>query len=706
MPKPTQSIVHCCYTAALVIIAICLNKPLQAQEFPPSATIVSPYNNSYFEKDSDITIKVYSTDIGKSEQNGTITIVEFFADGEKLGEATEGKQNTYSFVWQNVPAGTYILTAKATNDNNISFTSVGSIITVGEESNSGLGLSACKGKTISNIIGNKPSDNYNTYWNGISPEIAGIWGAVESTRDTYNWSGVDYIYSHAEENNMLFTYYNIIYSNSYPSWFYGISTSDIRAEVIEYMEGIAKKYPLTDNVIVLSEMLYNHSHNNQFFRDIFSGTENCPIDDYSWQIWLFEEARKIFPNTKLLLDDFGFFSADSIIDVQLNVIKELRDRGLIDGFGLEAHYLEIDTATKETLKNTLDKISKAGIPIYITAYTSKGEQPTDEKQLESYQRCFPVFWEHPAVANISIMGYEVGKTWTEGIHLLNEDGSERPAMTWLKEYISSQPDKGYPMCSFEYTEPCNVEPPQLEADTYYFNYQGIAEELFVSGDSIKWYDSETATTPLEKAPTPSTENPGVTTYYVSQTNGCESKRVPIYVIIMGPDDPTIEIISVDTALSYYTNETIFVRTNVFSPHLLDLSVTFYVDGELQGTDTSDPFEIELSELSEGTHTIVASIEDEHGLTNADTVTIMVKLPDVSFRMKKGWNLIGYADKNTVSIEDRFSENSNKILIVKDDKGFWDSSIPEHLHSLTTLEFGKGYFIKVSEDFELIWESKK
>ena len=50
-----------------------------------------------------------------------------------LGEATKGDKNTYSLLWKNIPAGTYTLKAKATNDNGVSFTSTGVIVTVGAE---------------------------------------------------------------------------------------------------------------------------------------------------------------------------------------------------------------------------------------------------------------------------------------------------------------------------------------------------------------------------------------------------------------------------------------------------------------------------------------------------------------------------------------------------------------------------------------------
>ena len=44
-----------------------------------------------------------------------------------------------------------------------------------------------------------------------------------------------------------------------------------------------------------------------------------------------------------------------------------------------------------------------GLPIHITELDIPGND--DPVQLANYQRIFPVFWEHPAVAGITLWGY-------------------------------------------------------------------------------------------------------------------------------------------------------------------------------------------------------------------------------------------------------------------------------------------------------------
>ena len=88
----------------------------------PTVFLTSPANNAMFTTPTDITLTATASDTA-----GTIAKVEFFADATKLGEDTT---SPYSFTWTNAPAGSYSLTARATDDDNATTTSSAVAITV------------------------------------------------------------------------------------------------------------------------------------------------------------------------------------------------------------------------------------------------------------------------------------------------------------------------------------------------------------------------------------------------------------------------------------------------------------------------------------------------------------------------------------------------------------------------------------------------
>ena len=79
---------------------------------PPKVAITSPASNSKFISSSAIVITAESSDT-----DGTVSKVEFFNGTTKLGETLS---SPFTFSWANAPAGTFSLTAKATDNSGLS----------------------------------------------------------------------------------------------------------------------------------------------------------------------------------------------------------------------------------------------------------------------------------------------------------------------------------------------------------------------------------------------------------------------------------------------------------------------------------------------------------------------------------------------------------------------------------------------------------
>jgi YD repeat-containing protein len=89
---------------------------------PPTVSLTAPANNASFTTGSTVTLNANASD-----SDGTVSKVEFFQGSTKLGEDTT---SPYSFSWTNVAAGSYTLTARATDNGGAIATSTGVNITV------------------------------------------------------------------------------------------------------------------------------------------------------------------------------------------------------------------------------------------------------------------------------------------------------------------------------------------------------------------------------------------------------------------------------------------------------------------------------------------------------------------------------------------------------------------------------------------------
>lgn len=443
---------------------------------PPSAVITYPHSNAYYQEGSDIVFRVYSTDVGGSFPAGTVSKVEFFVDDVKVHESATHVNHTYSFVLEDMQVGEYRLTARATDNLGATFTSAGVLLHVGTRPAIKRGMSAGKGKYLGNILaGSSVRADYLDLWNGVTAENAHKWGSVEGTRDVMRWTTGDNIYNFAKNNNLVFRYHAVAWGSQYPGWLnsiYPLSLDDpavtatdeemeafvtiFKAEIDNYMAEMAARYPYMDQIDVLNENLYLTTYNGKEHAagtPIFRAGMGGPGETgYDWAIWLFERARHYFPNSKLVMNDFELESNPAGINEMLDVIKVLRDRGLIDGFGTQAHTFNIYSMwnVASTLKQRIDLMASGGVPVYATEFDIASGSPASEaNQLRSYQNVFPVFWEHPAVAGISLWGYVEGQTWISGTGLLNSDGTKRSAMIWLENYMANQPNVGFPFVGEE-----------------------------------------------------------------------------------------------------------------------------------------------------------------------------------------------------------------------------------------------------------------
>jgi hypothetical protein len=94
---------------------------------PPTVDMTSPVDGATFT--SPATVNLAAT---ASDADGTVTKVEFFNGAAKLGEDTSAP---YSFTWNGVAAGTYTLTARATDNVGAITSSSAATITVSASAN-------------------------------------------------------------------------------------------------------------------------------------------------------------------------------------------------------------------------------------------------------------------------------------------------------------------------------------------------------------------------------------------------------------------------------------------------------------------------------------------------------------------------------------------------------------------------------------------
>jgi GH35 family endo-1,4-beta-xylanase len=331
-------------------------------------------------------------------------------------------------------------------------------------------IGKCKGKYFGNIIAYSTPSNYGTYWNQVTSENGSKWGSIEGAKGSYNFSNSDLAYNWAKNNKGLFKFHALVWGAQTPGYVSTASTETITSGVHDFIKACSTHYVPMGGVTlidVLNEPVNTPMPGNMKAA-LTAGYQAEPANaadknnQYGWAIWCFQLARKYFPNATLLINEYNiemnWGNCRARYIPMINAIKNapnLTDgkKNLIDGVGLQCH--GINDLSAANFKACIDEIwNKTGLPIHITEFDATAD-PNEAKQQAVYSSLIPVAWEHPHVAGITLWGYIQGSTWVGGNKVAGPNGTdtgllysssysakplgERPAMTWLKQYMASQP---------------------------------------------------------------------------------------------------------------------------------------------------------------------------------------------------------------------------------------------------------------------------
>lgn len=266
-----------------------------------------------------------------------------------------------------------------------------------------------------------PSPLFGTVFTQITPENAGKWGNVEPQKGVFLWRNLDAMYALAKRRHLIVKQHNMIWGQNQPRW---VNKSNAKAAVRQWFAAFARRFASRTALMdVVNEPL---QHPPAYRAGLPGGNTK-----WGWVIWCYQQARHYFPHTKLLINDYGILDSTQNTLRYARLIVLLKNRGLIDGIGCQAHGLErVKTAL---IRKNLAILSRLNVTIYISEYDLN--QKSNAAQLAQMKRQFPVFWRDPHVGGVTFWDFKQGHTWLPHTWLVHRNGQPRPAFSWLRRYL-------------------------------------------------------------------------------------------------------------------------------------------------------------------------------------------------------------------------------------------------------------------------------
>ena len=274
---------------------------------------------------------------------------------------------------------------------------------------------------------------YYKLWNQITCENESKWASVEGTRGTFNWSGADRAFNYAQQHDFTYKFHALVWGAQYPGWLESLSARDRFNAITNWFDHAKDQYDTLPMIDVVNEAIGNHQAGNPMMKESLGGGGKT---GYDWLIKAFEMAYERWPDAILIYNDYNSFTWD--LDNYITLVRTLRDAGApIDAYGNQSH--DVTDISVSNMENALKKQQDAlQMPMFITELDI--DIASDEQQKKQYENIFPLMWEADYCAGVTLWGYVLGATWVTNSGLYR-DGVERPAMTWLREYMQTDAAK-------------------------------------------------------------------------------------------------------------------------------------------------------------------------------------------------------------------------------------------------------------------------
>ena len=271
--------------------------------------------------------------------------------------------------------------------------------------------------------------SYYTLWNQITCENESKWSSVEGSRGNFNWNGSDNAFNYAKSHNFTYKFHALVWGAQYPGWLENLSPKERFAAYVNWFDHAKEKYNTLPMIDVVNEAVGMHQKGNPMVKESLGGGGKT---GYDWLIKAFDMAYERWPDAILIYNDYNSIQYD--IDPYIDLVRTLRDAGApIDAYGNQSHAVANMNST--SLSNALNKQQDAlQMPMFITELDI--DIADDAQQKAQYQQVLPVMWEAPYCAGVTLWGYILGRTWVDNSGLYR-NGVERPAMTWIKEYMAT-----------------------------------------------------------------------------------------------------------------------------------------------------------------------------------------------------------------------------------------------------------------------------
>jgi endo-1,4-beta-xylanase len=277
------------------------------------------------------------------------------------------------------------------------------------------------------------------HFNSLTAEWEMKWDPVQKTPGVYDFSGGDRIVDFAESRGMRVKGHALVWHQALPSWVEALSPPELRIALEDHIRTVAGHY---------RRRVYAWDVVNEAIDDGQPGLRSTVFSrglgpDYVAEA--FRLARRADPEAQLIYNDYGGEGLNRKSNDVYALVKDLKERGLVDGVGLQMHISAASFPAVADIRANIQRLADLGLQVNISEMDVRvkdvpGDAATKlQRQRQVYRDVVAACVAVPRCEAVTLWGFTDAHSWVDGFFgaddplLFDEQYRAKPAFFGVED---------------------------------------------------------------------------------------------------------------------------------------------------------------------------------------------------------------------------------------------------------------------------------
>ena len=265
------------------------------------------------------------------------------------------------------------------------------------------------------------------------------WSPIQGTPGVFDFAGADRIVAFAEAHGMRVKGHALVWHGSTPAWVAALSPPELRIAVEDHIRTVAGRY---------RGRLWAWDVVNEAIDDAQPGLRSTVFSrglgaDYVAEA--FRLARQADPEAQLVYNDYGGEGLGRKSNDVYVLVRDLRQRGLVDGVGLQMHLSAASFPAVADIRANIQRLADLGLRVNISemdvrvAAVAGDAAAKLERQRQVYRDVVAACVAVPRCEAVTFWGVTDAHSWIDGFFgpddplLFDEQYRAKPAFFGVQD---------------------------------------------------------------------------------------------------------------------------------------------------------------------------------------------------------------------------------------------------------------------------------